>query len=602
MCGFSGIISNTEISSESILKSVSAIKHRGPDDTLLFANDAKLYSCELTTPAFQQKLPPITSKSISKLYFGFNRLSIVDLSENGMQPFFDEQRNVVFMLNGEVYNYAELRQTFLADEPFQSETDSEVAFRLYLKLGDDFVHHLRGMFSIVLYDFETKRLKAWRDRLGMKPFYYAFDGKTFVFSSEMKGIFATGLVEKAVNYQGLAYSMYLATCPAPLTIYKGVHALEAGFMLEYSLEKEIITTNNYWHLTYSPSKMVIPFSEFSDDMAALCRLHQTGDVPKAIMLSGGIDSGLMAYYLGKSDKNLECLNIYTENHSTDEREFAEANATNAGLKIRYFKISSDPSESEREEFLNAEEEPNSSPEAAIFLCKKAHADGFKVLYNALGPDELFGGYPYFATISKMLYFEQFIGRFPSFLFPRKYQSKFDEIKQFGLESFPMISRRLFSWEEIVDYLSANNQPIPIHPIQFILNQVRSIYPEFERMPTLKKASYLEIFYYIASHHTFRSDQPSMKYSIEMRFPFLDHHFIQKQFNQESNLNGIGSQLKPIFREFASHVLSEKVLKMKKKGFSMPTELWFKNEVILSEKGKILEASKAFYRAMLHKIV
>ncbi|MFZ4455005.1 MAG: asparagine synthase (glutamine-hydrolyzing) [Bacteroidales bacterium] len=601
MCGFSGIISNREICSESILKSVSAIKHRGPDDTLLFADDAKLYSCDLSTPTFQQKLPSITSKSSSKLYFGFNRLSIVDLSENGMQPFFDEQRNVVFMLNGEVYNYVELRQTFLADEPFQSETDSEVAFRLYLKLGDDFVHHLRGMFSIVLYDFKTKRLKAWRDRLGMKPFYYAFVDGAFVFSSEMKGIFATGLVEKETNYQGLAYSMYLTTCPAPLTIYKNIHSLQAGFQLDFSLENNSVQTINYWHLEYNPAKQDISFAEFETDVELVCRLHQTGDVPKAIMLSGGMDSGLLAYYLGKSDKKLECLNIYAEDHTTDERDFAAVNAVNAGLHLTYLKIPSVPNEEELVDFLTAEEEPNSEPEAALFLSKKARQMGYKVLYNALGPDEIFGGYPYFKTVSKIKKFD-FLFRFiPTFVLPQKHQSKFDELKQFGAEGFPMLSRRLFTWEEISDFMEEKGEPIPIHPIQFIQNQVVEIYPEFKQMPLLKRVSYLEIFYYIASHHTFRSDQPSMRYSIEMRFPFLDHLFLQKYFNESTIFDNLNHHLKPKFREFALKVLPPRIFEMKKRGFSMPVDLWLKEEPNSDKNMHLLSVQKKWYLKMYNLI-
>jgi asparagine synthase (glutamine-hydrolysing) len=369
-----------------------------------------------------------------------------------MQPFYDEDRQVVFMLNGEVYNYAELRREFLANDQFQSNSDSEVAFRLYLKLGDEFIHHLRGMFSIVLYDFKTKCLKAWRDRLGMKPFYYAFVDGNFLFSSEMKGIFATGLIEQETNYQGLAYSMYLTTCPAPLTIFKNVHSLQAAHSLEFSLSDHAISTQSYWHLSYSPSKREIPFSEFDADLKEICRLHRTGDVEKAMMLSGGMDSGALAYYFSRFDPNMKCLNIFTACHSTDEREYAAENARNAGLQIHFLEIPTHPSAEVLDQFLTAEEEPNSSPEAALFLSEKAKEMGIKVLYNALGPDEIFGGYSYFRTVAKIQKFQPLLSILPDFILSKKYQSKFRELKQFGAESFPMLSRRLFSWEEIGVFL------------------------------------------------------------------------------------------------------------------------------------------------------
>ncbi|MDD2797814.1 MAG: asparagine synthase (glutamine-hydrolyzing) [Bacteroidales bacterium] len=595
MCGFSGIISDNSVDSELIVKSVTSIKHRGPDDTLIFTGESSFHSCAISNATTQQKYPSV-SNIVSPFFFGFNRLSIVDLSEHGMQPFCDSERQISFMLNGEIYNYVELRTQFLSEELFISDTDSEVAFRLYLKLGDEFVHHLRGMFSIVLYDAKSKRLKAWRDRLGMKPFYYAFVDDVFIFSSEMKGIFATGLVAKETNYQGLAYSMYLTTCPAPLTIFKNIHSLQAAHTLEFSLSEKKIITKSYWHLTYSPSKREIQFSEFDADLKEICRLHQTGDVEKAMMLSGGMDSGTLAYYFSQFDPKMKCLNIFAESHSTDEREYAAENARNVGLKIHFLEIPSHPSSEVLEQFLTAEEEPNSSPEAALFLSEKAKEMGIKVLYNALGPDEIFGGYSYFRTVAKIQKYQSFFSFVPVFLLPKKYQSKFRELNRFGVESFPMLSRRLFSWEEIRGFLKEKGEEIPIHPIEYIQSQVLHQFAEFRELPLLKRVSYLEIFYYISSHHTFRSDQPSMKQSIEMRFPFLDHLFIEKYFNQADIFHDLNLHLKPVFRKYVQQILPEKIFEMGKKGFSMPIEEWLKNKDL-----SILDSQKTWYQKMKNRV-
>ena len=602
MCGFSGLISNSEIHPQTIVDSISAIKHRGPDDTLVFSGDRKLYACELSNPAFRKNFPPLPLDKKSNLYFGFNRLSIVDLSQNAMQPFFDQEKGVVLMFNGEIYNYIELKTKFLDDESFISQSDSEVAFRLYLKYGDEFVHLLRGMFSIVVYDFKNNQLKAWRDRLGMKPFYYALKDGTFVFSSEMKGIFATRIIQKEINYQGLAYSMYLATCPSPLTIFKEISSLQAGSKLEYSLISGEIKSSSYWHLKYNPSQRTIGFDEFNTDLEELCRLHRTGDVDKALMLSGGMDSGTLAYYFSKFDPELKCLNIYAENHSIDERAFAQENASNAHLEIAFLEIPTLPSENQIEECLKAEEEPNSIPEPAVFLCNKARGMGIKVLYSALGPDELFGGYSYFATIKK---FGRLIGALkfmPTSFLPQKYKSKFSEVKKYGFENYAFTCRRLFHWEEIVQFLQKEGETPPIHPIEYLNNQVNILYPEFKNLPLLKKVSYLEIFYYISSHHTFRSDQPSMRFSIEMRFPFLDHLFIEKYFNQADTFDHLGKYLKPQFKEYVWNILPKKIFEMEKKGFSMPTEQWINNESALAHTAfKTTNSTQLWYLKMLHEI-
>ncbi|HEY3370547.1 MAG TPA: asparagine synthase (glutamine-hydrolyzing) [Prolixibacteraceae bacterium] len=602
MCGFSGIISNGELHPQTIVDSISTIKHRGPDDTLVFTGEKKFYACHLSNPASIKNFPLLPVDKKSKQFFAFNRLSIVDLSQNAMQPFFDEEKEIVMMLNGEIYNYIELKNQFLRDEAFISQSDSEVAFRLYLKFGDQFIQLLRGMFSIVVYDFKNNQLKAWRDRLGMKPFYYALKDGIFVFSSEMKGIFATQVIRKEINHQGLAYSMYLGTCPSPLTIFKNISSLQAGCQLAYSSTSGEIKSEPYWHLKYSPSQRTIGFEEFNTDMEELCRLHRTGDVEKALMLSGGMDSGTLAHYFSKFDPELKCLNIYAENHSIDERPYASANASNAHLEIVYLEIPITPSEDQIEGCLNAEEEPNSIPEPAVFLCSKAKDMGIEVLYSALGPDELFGGYNYFATVHRFNKLGGVLKFIPAIFVPNRYRSKLKEVRKYGFEYYPISSRRLFPWEDIVQFLQKKGEQIPIHPIEYIDNQVNNLYPAFQQLPLLKKVSYLDIFYNISSHHTFRSDQPSMRFSIEMRFPFLDHLFIEKYFNQADTFENLGKYLKPQFRDYVSTVLPGKIFEMEKKGFSMPTEKWIGGpSSVTGAKINTTDSAQRWYLKMLSEI-
>lgn len=602
MCGFSGVISRNEIDQKMIIDSISAIKHRGPDDTMVFSGDQKFYACQLSNSDSKNNFPILPKDTKSNQFFAFNRLSIVDLSQNAMQPFFDSEKKVLLMLNGEVYNYIELKNEFLANEVFVSQSDSEVAFRLYLKFGDEFIHLLRGMFSIVVYDFKNNQLKAWRDRLGMKPFYYAIKDGTFVFSSEMKGIFATQVIEKEINYQGLAYSMYLGSCPSPLTIFSGIHSLEAGKKLDYFPASGKITSTSYWHLKFTPSERSIPFEEFNTDMEDLCRLHRTGDVDKALMLSGGMDSGTLAHYFSKFDPELKCLNIFAPDHSVDERPFAKENASNANLEIQFLEIPIAPSQKQIDACLSAEEEPNSIPEPAVFLCEKAKEMGIEVLYSALGPDELFGGYQYFATLHQFEKFRWAFKFIPSFILPKKYRSKFLEVKRYGFENYAFICRRLFHWEEIEKLLQKEGKQIPLHPIAYINRQAQERYPGFRDLPLMKKMSYLDIFYFISSHHTFRSDQPSMRFSIEMRFPFLDHRFIEKYFNQKDTFDQLEKFLKPQFRQYVSNVLPKKIFEMEKKGFSMPTEKWVKEQSAVTRAGiRTSSSAQRWYLQMLAEI-
>lgn len=584
MCGFSGYISLADpLSLDLLEQSLRSIKHRGPDETLIYDVENKYFiSSTLSSESFQKQYKLLNRDQNARIALGFNRLSIVDLSNAAMQPFIDPKSNSIFVFNGEIYNYKELRYKYLEKEQFSSESDSEVVFKLYLKFGNSFVEKLRGMFSIVILDLNAQKLKVWRDRMGMKPFYYSFINDIFIFNSEAKGIFSYEIVQKQINPQGLAYSMYLGTCPSPLTIYKEIFTLPAASYLEFDFKTKQITVNPYWVLEYKPNDDKQNLDKWLQDVV---KLHITGDVKKGIMQSGGLDSGLLAYYLGKVEPENIAYNLYAENHKIDESRFAAINAKHAGLQFEKIKVNNNIDFSELNEYLYCEEEPNQEPEPTYYLCKAVNKKGVKVLYNALGLDEIFGGYMYYRKvikINKILPFFKFI---PSFFIPLKYIEKIQTLEKYGSFISPFLARQLFSWKEINDFFPKNEMNGMDHPIEYLLNQARILYPKFDEMPLLKKVSWLDFFYYISMHHSFRSDQPAMKNSIELRFPFLDHVFIQTFFNEKNTFDGIEKGLKPKIRALASKVLDPRILKMPKKGFSMNTDQWIKDKEFTSKVGK-----------------
>ena len=194
MCGIFGIISKKTISSSSLSYGLEAIKHRGPDDSIVFNGDnLTRYSTNYSSENAQKKFPKLPNELESNLWFGFNRLSLIDFTDNAMQPFYSKESNTVFMFNGELYNYLELKDKYLSEEVFFSNSDSEIVWKLHNKLGDEFIHLLNGMFVIVIYDFKENKLKIWRDRLGIKPIYFSFENETFIFSSEVKAIHKSSL-------------------------------------------------------------------------------------------------------------------------------------------------------------------------------------------------------------------------------------------------------------------------------------------------------------------------------------------------------------------------------------------------------------------------
>lgn len=585
MCGFSGIFTKQMIDDQALLHSLRAIKHRGPDNTIhaAFNSQFTCFASELSDQATQEKYTT-SERQYANNWIGFNRLSILDLSNEGMQPFYDEERKIAFLFNGEVYNFSALKAEFLANVPLKSNSDTEVIFHLYLKLGDAFIHHLRGMFAIVVVDYNHQLVKVWRDRFGIKPFYYTIKENQFIFSSEIKGIFATQLVDRKVDPQYLAYSFYMNTNFAPHTIYEGIHSLEAATQLTVDLSNFQLSKDTYWTLDYQPHSKTITPSEFLNDVADVVSLASVADVKQAVMLSGGLDSGLLAYQLGQFNTDIDAISIYNKKiDAQNEIAFARSNAKNSGLHLREVEIDNEVSITTLKEYILAEEEPNVCPEPAYFLAKNAHQHQYVVLHNALGLDELFYGYAYYfwAKIGQPI--APFLLKNLKHLLKGKKRYKYEELSTYGLAAMPFVMRSHTSWTSIQELFKAYGSADWKHPVETLLAQVKQVQPKFEQFPLLKQISYLDFYYYISSHHSLRSDVPSMLHHIEMRFPYLDHHFIQKYFNcshleQDLTLK----HNKPFLRKAVENILPHDVLFMPKKGFSMPTSIWLKDVDITTD--------------------
>lgn len=581
MCGISGIFTARQIGAEGILSSLAAIQHRGPDDSFIIAteNAGSRFFSSPHSSAYTKQQYPLPGAAQSTGWLGFNRLSIVDRSDTAAQPLYDHKRDCIFLMNGEVYNYRELRATYLSDEIFSSDTDTEVAFRLYLKLGDDFVHHLRGMFVIVAFHQKEHTIKVWRDRMGIKPFFYTISAGRFLFSSEMGGIFASALLPRELDPESLAHQFYLITSHSPRTIYKAVCSLEPASCLTVNTHTYEHTITQYWRLVYDPGAPNISTGELYADLKEVADLsvEGVGQNGRALMLSGGLDSGLLALFLKKSDPDIDACCIFSDSsHSFNELGFAKLNALQAGMELDAFNIPEEVPEAMAHEFCRAEEEPNISPEPAYFLASMVNGKN-RILYNALGLDELFYGYGHHVKALTYAKYRSLLSLLPSQLLPEGKGEKLRDIRRFGLEAMPFVSRAVAGWEEIKALFADHRPGNWKHPLDAVLSQAKAGFPDFNTCDLMKKISFLDIHFYISSHHSFRSDRPAMLNHLEMRFPYLDHLFIQKYFNVPALEKGLSySNNKPFLRSHVRQLLHPRVLEMPKKGFELPVENWLKN--------------------------
>ena len=302
MCGIVGkynLVTREPVSRELIKRMSDRITYRGPDDTGIFID--------------------------GPIGLGHRRLSILDLSELGHQPMGSQDESLWITYNGEVYNFQTLREDLVKKGyTFKSNTDTEVIIYLYQEYGEDCLEHLRGMFAFAIWDKKKSRLFLARDRIGKKPLFYYYDGKTFIFASEIKSILEDPVVKKEINYEAFYdYFKYLYV-PDPKTIYKNIHKLEPGNCLICSGGG--VRNREYWDVSFS-KEASMELADISGELVRILnesvRLRMISDVPLGAFLSGGIDSSaVVALMANQHDSPVTTCSIGFDSTDYDEIQFA----------------------------------------------------------------------------------------------------------------------------------------------------------------------------------------------------------------------------------------------------------------------------------------
>jgi len=373
MCGICGqfnFAGDEPVEPEIVRRMTDSIAHRGPDDEGYFFS--------------------------GPLGLGFRRLSIIDLS-GGHQPMFDAQQTVCIIFNGEIYNYKELRQELQKyGHCFRTNSDTEVIIHGYKEWGTDVLNHLNGMFGVAIWDLQRKRLVVARDAMGIKLVYYRIADGRFTFGSEIRAILAGEQSQPEIDSTALNLFLRFRYTPSPLTLFQGIRKLAPGTMLVLEGGKY---REERWY-DYTP----IPFSGPREDEEAAhellelyrgaVRRHLLSDVPVGILLSGGIDSGLLLALMNEQGGPWPAYTVgYGEVFEDDE--LADAKETASLFGARYVPVMLDQAEFERSlpKIVECLEEPiaASSIVPMYFVSQRARQD-VKVALIGQGPDELFGGY------------------------------------------------------------------------------------------------------------------------------------------------------------------------------------------------------------------
>lgn len=553
---------------------------------------------------------------------GHRRLSIIDLS-TGDQPMCNEDGTVWVVYNGEIYNFLELRSDLEAwGHKFKSKTDTEVIVHLYEDLGVECVSHFRGMFAFALWDERKQLLLLARDRVGIKPLYYANTGKALVFGSEMKSILADQSVERRVNPRAIDRFLTYYYLPGNETLLEGVLKLEPGYYLTVQSGK--IEKRQYWDLKFPIKAREIGFREAVDELRLLLRRvvkdHMLSDVPVGVLLSGGVDStGVLRYAVEQTDRPIQTFTIGFEGQRfADERPYARLAAQKYGTKHQEITITARDFQDFLPKYVWHMEEPVCEPPAVAlyFVSQLAQQASIKVLLSGEGGDEAFGGYQNYRNLLLLEGLKSFFGLAKGSLqlgFQMLANLGWKRVKPYGAlvdtplseyylsrtatpnTPFNRIKKTLYN-KEFAETLGTQPSNIPTH----------SLFGRLDGRSHLNQMLYVDTKTWLPDDLLVKADKITMATSVELRVPLLDFQVLEFAASLPQNYKVSGWKLKRILKTALGESVPQEILKRKKTGFPVPYENWLQKEMRNFVSDTILSQSAAlntyFLRSEISKLL
>ncbi len=593
MCGIFGIFNFEEsnVDLRSLQNSVNIIRHRGPDDEgyALF-NTHKNISEERfgDTSAIKKGVHILShTEQALNLAFGFRRLSILDLSVNGHQPFFNEEKNICIIFNGEVYNYIEIKEELVKNGyKFRTGTDTEVIMNAYMEWGEACLERFNGMWAIALYDMRKNVLFCSRDRFGVKPFYYYKSDKIFVFASELKAIIEyfknETSFEKKINKE-IVYD-YLVnnfTDHTENTFIQNIKHLPPSHYLK--ILKNEFSTQKYFNLglnkeigRYDSKKFETIRENFSGLIFDSVKLRLRSDVAIGTCLSGGLDSSTVVSIINKfltDEKNFDKTQIGSrqktfsavyDDASIDERYFIEKIVKATNCDSHYVFPDNADFQEDVDNFIYQLDEPfgGTSPYAQYNVMRLARQNNVTVLLDGQGADESLAGYEvYFGFLYSNLYKNN---NYPAILSEilRNFR-KGTEISLRGLKYYLNLKNK-----------NLKSSTSEFYNPDFLANYSGKNILEYRTTDNLNQKLYEDLTQFILPSLLRFEDRNSMKFSIESRTPFLDYRIIKMLFETDSIYKIHRGWSKWILRNSMNNFVPENIVwRRDKKGFPTPERKW-----------------------------
>jgi asparagine synthase (glutamine-hydrolysing) len=562
MCGISGqfnYLRQEPVDAEAIRRMAAAIRHRGPDDEGFFID--------------------------GPLGFGFRRLSIIDLS-GGHQPMSDESETVWVIFNGEIYNFQELRAELEAKgHRFRTRSDTEVIVHGYREWGTDVFNRMNGMFGLAIWDVRRRRLVVARDAMGIKPLYYRAENGRLTFGSEVRAVTAGDSGRAEFDPVAMNQFLRFRHTPAPLTVFKGIRKLRPGGML---VVEDGTCREATWY-DFSPEPFARPPSDEDarEELLALYRAavkrHLISDVPLGILLSGGVDSGLLLGLMSEVGRNWNTYTVgYGQSFADDELQ--DAAETAAIFGSRHAGVQLDQAEFERAlpKVVSILEEPitSSSVVPMYFVCERARHD-VKVVIVGQGPDELFAGYKRHIGVHYGRIWRSLPSPIRATLAAAVSALDRNETVKRGVRSLA-IPNRLERYEHVFSLAPAERIAglfqdglLPPGAAAGPVGYWRELLPGMEKLDELGGFQLLEIRSSLPDELLMFVDKISMVHGIEGRVPYLDRTVVEYALRLDASYKIRAARGKWLHRQVWRNFLPPRIRGRKKRGFAVNVvDGWF----------------------------
>jgi asparagine synthase (glutamine-hydrolysing) len=561
MCGIAGIMSfgSQPVLSSEVRSMCRAISHRGPDDDGFYFG--------------------------SEVALGMRRLAIIDLAA-GMQPVHNEDATVWVVFNGEVYNYRALRAELLAHgHRFYTESDTEVIVHLYEERGALCVDAMRGMFAFAVWDERRQSLLLARDRLGVKPLYYAEVAGRLVFASEIKSILQLPELEASLNWESVSHLFTFLSTPPRESILQGIHKLEPGHILLAS-PRNGLRTQRYWGIAFEPDhgRREEEYVEIlREKLTESVALRMVSDVPVGAFLSGGIDSSVVVATMSRlTPEPVRTFSIGFDDGAYDERPYARLVADHFGTR-HYERVLQPDALGVLEDLTWYLDEPFGDASAIpTYFVSKLAAEHVKVVLSGDGGDELFAGYDRYRVAAH----ERALDRLPATarkvigsvgaLLPEGMRGRnwLNHVALSGLARY-LDSVTLFRHEQRRRLFRPEvyKQMAHYDPWQALADRLPARPRDW-----LATFQYLDLTSYLPLDILTKVDRMSMAHSIEAREPLLDHTLVELAAQLPLDLRFDGQTTKYLLKKAVRGLLPDAIIDRPKRGFAVPLGRWFRGRL------------------------